>query len=68
MQHKTGIQKMLSAVMVVVLFCLAGLELSWASEAATDIGQANGQWPLVAWYGFSIVLALIGYITAKSKG
>lgn len=67
MQHKTGKSNMLLTACAVILLSLAGLNGASATEAVTEMNQANGQWPLVAWYGFSVVLALIGYIAAKSK-
>jgi hypothetical protein len=66
MQYKTSRCKVLLAAMGVILLSFAGLGVSSASEAVI-ITQANGQWSLAGWYGFSVILALIGFIAAKSK-
>lgn len=66
MQQKVK-YKMLSTMCAVILLFVAGGDASMAAEIATEIDSANGQWPLAAWYGFSVVLALIGYMAAKSK-
>ena len=66
MQYKTSKSKVLLAAIGVILLSFAGLGVSSASEAVI-ISQANGQWSLAGWYGFSVILALIGFIAAKSK-
>ena len=66
MQHKVKYKMLLTMCAVILLF-VAGVDVSMAAETATEIKQTDGQWPLAAWYGFSVVLALIGYMAAKSK-
>ncbi|WP_341326408.1 hypothetical protein [Methylotuvimicrobium sp. KM2] len=66
MQYKTSRCKVLLAAMGVMLLSFAGLGVASASESVI-ITQASGQWSLAGWYGFSVILALIGFIAAKSK-
>ncbi|MGR9116754.1 MAG: hypothetical protein ACU85E_13390 [Gammaproteobacteria bacterium] len=58
------------AVSWALLLLLGLVETSFAaSEAvANSEGIETSQyWPMAAWYGLSVLLALIGYVKAKSK-
>jgi hypothetical protein len=51
------------------LLMLLGANSSMASNEFANEGavQAVSQWPMAMWYGLSVVLALIGYVSAKSR-
>jgi ABC-type spermidine/putrescine transport system permease subunit I len=57
------------AALGIFLLLLGGMETSLAvSEAINNEAiETYKQWPMASWYGLSFVLALIGYIKAKSK-
>ncbi|MCD2451209.1 hypothetical protein GO003_012480 [Methylicorpusculum oleiharenae] len=52
-----------------VLLMLLGENSSMASNEFANEGtvQSVSQWPMAMWYGLSVVLALIGYVSAKSR-
>ena len=51
------------------LLILSGMDTSFAvtDAVSNDTIETYKQWPMAVWYGLSVVLALIGYVKAKSK-
>lgn len=69
MQYQNGKRAALAAL-VGFLIVWGSMESAFAVSETTN-GAAGGtftQWPMAVWYGLSVVLALIGYMKAKSKG
>lgn len=70
MQYQTRKRRVLLAVLWAFLLALGGMDISFAvvSDAINSDTMGNYlHWPMAVWYGLSVVLALIGYMTAKSR-
>ena len=69
MQYQIKKRTVFLAVLGIFLLLLGGMETSLAVSDAinNEAIETYKQWPMAGWYGLSFVLALIGYIKAKSK-
>ena len=69
MQFQNKKRTVFFAVLWVFLLVLGGMETSYAVSDAinNDAIETYKQWPMAVWYGLSFVLALLGYVKAKSK-
>lgn len=61
-------KKLLGALLLVFSLASVGMDGAVAATEVlnSDAVQTFAQWPMTVWYGFSAVLALIGFIKAKS--
>ena len=68
MQNQIGKRAILAVLVAFILF--GSIESSFAVSKAINSGIFDmlKQWPIAVWYGLSVVLAVIGYMKAKSKG
>ena len=60
---------LLEIVLGSFILILVGMECAGAAMETvsnTDL-HSHGQWPMAVWYALSVLLALIGYVTAKSR-
>lgn len=55
-----------SFVAILITFLGMGVGVVSASEVDT-VSQFQGHWSLYVWYALSIVLALIGFVAAKTR-
>ena len=66
MQYR--INKRLLAGLVGFLLLFGCMETSFAvSDAINADIETYNHWSMSVWYGLSLVLALIGYVTSKSR-